>query len=97
VDRFLFFYALFQSKYQIRMSVEWKSEAFRSSLVRKLEEAIRESGSQNQKSAVEAENQVTLSQCCGSESEIIRMFWLDPNPKKSADSDSDTVVGWKFL
>jgi hypothetical protein len=21
-------------------------------------------------------------QCCGSESEIIRMFWLDPNPKK---------------
>jgi hypothetical protein len=21
------------------------------------------------------------SQCCGSESEIIRMFWLDPNPK----------------
>jgi hypothetical protein len=38
-------------------------------------------------------------QCCGSESEIIRMFWLDPNtnPKKSSDSDtdsdSDTVVG----
>jgi hypothetical protein len=25
------------------------------------------------------------------------MFWVDPNPKKSSDSDSDTVVGWKFL
>jgi hypothetical protein len=22
------------------------------------------------------------NQCCGSESEIIGMFWLDPNPKK---------------
>jgi hypothetical protein len=22
----------------------------------------------------------SLVQCCGSESEIIRMFWLDPNP-----------------
>jgi hypothetical protein len=22
------------------------------------------------------------TQCCGSESEIIRMFWLDPNPNK---------------
>jgi hypothetical protein len=38
-----------------------------------------------------------MHQCCGSESEIIRMFWLDP--KKSSDSDtdldsdSDTVVG----
>jgi hypothetical protein len=40
-------------------------------------------------------------QCCGSESEIIRMFWLDLNPNpipiKSSDtdsnSDSDTVVG----
>jgi hypothetical protein len=45
----------------------------------------------------------THRQCCGSESEVIRMFWLDPNPnpKKSSDtdseSDSDTVVGWKFF
>jgi hypothetical protein len=31
-----------------------------------------------------------LNQCCGSESEIIRMFWLDPNPKKSSDSDTDS-------
>jgi hypothetical protein len=23
-----------------------------------------------------------FGQCCGSESEIIRMFWLDPNPDK---------------
>jgi hypothetical protein len=22
----------------------------------------------------------TVKQCCGSESEIIRIFWLDPNP-----------------
>jgi hypothetical protein len=40
---------------------------------------------------------IYVDQCCGSESEIIRMFWLDPNPKKSSDSDtdsdSDTVVG----
>jgi hypothetical protein len=30
----------------------------------------------------------------GSESKKIRIFWLDPNPKKSLDSDSDpdTVV-----
>jgi hypothetical protein len=41
-------------------------------------------------------------QCCGSESEIIRIFWLDPNPQKSSDSDtdsesdSDTVEGWNF-
>jgi hypothetical protein len=46
---------------------------------------------------------ITSDQCCGSESEseIIRMFWLDPNPKKSSDSDtdsdSDTVAGWTFL
>jgi hypothetical protein len=39
----------------------------------------------------------SFRQCCGSESEIIRMFCLDPNPKKRSDSDSDTVVGWKFL
>jgi hypothetical protein len=25
---------------------------------------------------------LTGQQCCGSESEIIRMFWLDPNPSK---------------
>jgi hypothetical protein len=43
--------------------------------------------------------EMCCTQCCGSESEIIRMFWLDPNPKKSSDSDtdsdsdSDTVVG----
>jgi hypothetical protein len=31
-------------------------------------------------------------QCCGSESESerIRKFWLDPNPKKSSDTDSDS-------
>ena len=40
------------------MSTEWKSEAFRASLVRKLEEAVRESGIQNQKSARDLENQV---------------------------------------
>jgi hypothetical protein len=42
---------------------------------------------------------VTLLQCCGSESEWIRKFWLDPNtnPKKSSDSDPDTVVEWKIL
>merc|ERR1719289_33383 len=40
------------------MITEWKTEAFRSSLVRKLEEAVRESGIQNQKSARDLENQV---------------------------------------
>jgi hypothetical protein len=39
---------------------------------------------------------VSSPQCCGSEFERIRKFWLDPNPKKSSDSDthsdSDTVV-----
>lgn len=40
------------------MSTEWQTEAFRGSLVRKLEEAIRESGVQNQRTAVEMENQV---------------------------------------
>ena len=44
--------------FQINMSTEWQTDVFRSSLVRKLEEAIRESGLQNQKSAVEMENQV---------------------------------------
>jgi hypothetical protein len=45
--------------------------------------------------AVSHRQPLPLRQCCGSESEIIRMFWLDPNPKKSldSDSDSDTVVG----
>jgi hypothetical protein len=42
------------------MSVEWKTEAFRSSLVRKLEEAIKESGTQNQKTAVELEKTVRI-------------------------------------
>ena len=40
------------------MSTEWQTDVFRSSLVRKLEEGIIESGLQNQKSAVEMENQV---------------------------------------
>ena len=45
---------------RIKMSVEWKTEAFRSSLVRKLEEAIKESGTQNQKTAVELEKTVRI-------------------------------------
>jgi hypothetical protein len=38
--------------------------------------------------------EICRRQCCGSESERIRKFWLDPNPKKSSDSDTDpdTVV-----
>jgi hypothetical protein len=32
----------------------------------------------------------TGSQCCRSESERIRTFLLDPNPKKCLDSDTDS-------
>jgi hypothetical protein len=41
----------------------------------------------------------SFNQCCGSksESERIRKFKLDPNPKKSSDSDPDTAVEWKFV
>jgi len=39
---------------------EWQTEAFRSSLVKKLAEAIRESGNQTNKNAVEMEKQVFL-------------------------------------
>ena len=37
---------------------QWQTEAFRSSLIRKLEEAIRETNSQNQRNAVDLERQV---------------------------------------
>ena len=40
------------------MSQEWQTDAFRGSLVRKLEEAIRDSGNQTNKNAVEMEKQV---------------------------------------
>jgi hypothetical protein len=39
----------------------------------------------------------TDDQCCGSESERIQKFCLDPNPKKSSDSDPDTVLERKFV
>jgi hypothetical protein len=42
-------------------------------------------------------SKLSSGQCCRSESEIIRIFWLDPNPKKSSDSDPDTVVNKKFF
>ena len=37
---------------------EWQTDAFRASLVRKLEEAIRDSGNQTEKNAVDLEKQV---------------------------------------
>lgn len=37
---------------------EWQTDVFRSSLVRKLEEAIRDSGNQTEKNAVDLEKQV---------------------------------------
>ena len=40
------------------MSQEWQTDAFRGSLVRKLEEAIRDSGNPTNKNAVEMERQV---------------------------------------
>eukprot|EP00088_Acartia_fossae_P000610 TRINITY_DN1024_c0_g1_i3.p1 TRINITY_DN1024_c0_g1~~TRINITY_DN1024_c0_g1_i3.p1 ORF type:complete len:660 (-),score=189.15 TRINITY_DN1024_c0_g1_i3:51-2030(-) len=40
------------------MSTEWQSEAFRSSLVRKLEEAIKDSGATNGRTAAQMENEV---------------------------------------
>jgi hypothetical protein len=66
---------------KMSVSVEWKTDAFRSSLVRKLEEAIRESGSQNQKSAVEEEKQVektSLWHCYGFRWARIGNFYPDP-------------------
>ena len=40
------------------MASEWQSDAFRASLMRKLEEAIRESAVPNQRSPAEMESQV---------------------------------------
>ena len=39
-------------------TTSWQSEAFRSSLIRKLEEAIRETGNPNQRNAADLERQV---------------------------------------
>ena len=40
---------------------EWQTDVFRSSLVRKLEEAIRDSGNQTEKNAVDLEKQVCIA------------------------------------
>jgi hypothetical protein len=55
------------------MSKEWQTDAFRGSLVRKLEEAIRDSGVQNQKTGVEMEKQV--GQGCRMFQRILKTFF----------------------
>ena len=42
---------------------EWQTDAFRTSLVRKLEEAIRESGNKTEKTPMELERQVIIRNC----------------------------------